>query len=249
MNTERLFLHILHLQYLIFSWGILVGNYGDCGQGQNSLPLSIAPGLASYKAVQRTPLVAHREYSSHSHLTRASGSPVGRYGQWGRNTQRSSQWKERGKQERRRRRGGGLSLPGTRSTIFLPVKINTKMTLHGLASEHTVPQAVRTYSMANQHEMKSWQHKLPSGQWSSRKSLRYEKGIFKETGEVEKTVKPWRYKRKKANNQNKGQHRGKGKEDLTAADFCYFNHFELVLFEICQIYTRVNIISNSQLKC
>lgn len=87
------------------------GRCSECEQGQKTL---VFLTRLLQNAVQRTFLVTHRENSSHSRLTRASGSPVGQCWQWGRNTQRSSQWKERGTEEE----GKGRSWPETRSTIL-----------------------------------------------------------------------------------------------------------------------------------
>lgn len=73
-----------------------------------SLSLSRALNPALDKVVQRPFLVAHREYSSSSHLTRTSNSAVGQYGHWDRNTQRSSGKKEgsrRGGEEEKQGRG------------------------------------------------------------------------------------------------------------------------------------------------
>lgn len=62
------------------SWDVAGVSALIVAKDKKKQPLSHALNPAWHKVVQRPFLVAHREYSSHSHLTETAGSAVGQYG-------------------------------------------------------------------------------------------------------------------------------------------------------------------------
>ncbi len=59
-----------------------------------------------------------------------------------------------------------------------------------------------------------------------RQSLRYEKKLFKETGEVKEIEKPRRHKKRRQNEVKEERQRREGEKDLTA--ICHLDNFSFV---------------------